>query len=109
MNKKMKAHELIITAIVIAVFAIAVFSAATLAPDRKGSKATGSSVVINLAKADFENKAINTESKVIADNEIPLAEAPAETGVNIPVWSIIVAASVLMMGIVLYEDLVSLF
>ena len=109
MNKKMKAHELIITAIVIAVFAAAVFSAATFAPTEKDSKASGSSVVINLAKVDFENRSVNTDNKVIADNEIPLADAPSETGVNMPMWWIIVAASVLMMGVVLYEDLASPF
>ena len=109
MTRKMKAHELIITAIVIAVFAAAVFTAATLAPSGKDAKAQGSSVVINLAKVDFESKSQNTESKVIADNEIPLAEAPSETGVNMPMWWIIVAGAVLMTGIVLYEDFSSPF
>ncbi|MCR4990709.1 MAG: hypothetical protein K6A38_07600 [Lachnospiraceae bacterium] len=97
MNKKVLAHALTITAIV-----IAAFTAAALTPV-KTNAATHVSSVMNIAKVDFETRT-DTEGKIIADNEIPLASAPEGSDFNITLWIAVVSAATLMSGIVIYEE-----
>ena len=71
MNSKKTAHGLTITAVL-----IAVFIGAALTPARTYTSAPESSATINLAKVDFENRAIRSGLTMIDDNVIPLAETP---------------------------------
>ena len=100
MNKKNLMHVLMIAAIVASTFV-----AAMLTPIDAFAKTTESSSVINIAKVDYESRALLPESKMIADNEIPLAAAPADSNMNMTVWLILVTASVMMTGIVIFENL----
>ena len=100
MNKKILTHGLIITAIV-----VSVFIAASLTADKTYAQTSKTSAVINIAKVDFENRSLHSDSRMIADNEIPLAEVPSQNDINIPLWFLIVGVSALMTGFVIYEDL----
>ena len=75
MNKKMIIHGLTIAAVI-----IATFIAAALTPVKTYAKTPGTSAVKNIAKVDFENRTLKTETKMIADNEIPLAAEPSDSG-----------------------------
>ena len=96
MNKKMISHGLTITAIL-----IAVFIAAALANRGTYSQRTETSAVINLAKVDFENRTAGKGLRMIADNEIPMASEPFESGVNVSLWLIVVSTAAVMTGIVI--------
>lgn len=100
MNKKMITHGLVIIAIVASVFIAASFTA-----DKTYAQTSKTSAVANIAKVDFENRSLHSDSKMIADEQIPLAEMPSQTDMNIPLWFLIVGVSALMTGFVIYEDL----
>ena len=84
--KKMLTHGLMITAIVSAIFV-----AALLTPAKTDTQVQEKSAVVNIAKVDLEN-------------EIPLAAAPVDTGINMPLWWAIVSVSAVMTGLVIYMD-----
>ena len=98
MNKKKITHGIIITAIIAAVFV-----AAALTPAVKEAKASEPSAVINLAKVDFENKIPATGTKMIADNDIPLAATPFESNAGSSLEIVLIMASVLLTGILGFE------
>ena len=91
--------------LLIATIVIAAFIAAIVTPSKIYAKTTGSSEIINIAKVDYENRTQRTESKMIADNEIPLAAAPSETESNMTLWWVVIAASAVISGIVIVDDL----
>ena len=99
MNKKVLVHGLMIITIVIATFIVA-----ALTPDKTYANTGRDTVVANIAKVDYDNRTVYAKEKKIADNEIPLAAFPSEAGANMTVGWIIVAASALMSGIVIYEE-----
>ena len=93
-------HGLLIVTIV-----IAAFIAAVVTPSRIYAKTAGSSEIINIAKVDYENRTQRTEGRIVADNEIPLAEAPSETEPDMTLWWVVIAASAVISGIVIVDDL----
>ncbi len=99
MNKKTIIHAILIAAIV-----IAAFFAAALTPANTYAKTSDSSAVINIAKVDFESRTLHADKR-IADNRIPMASAPLETGMNISVEWIIVAVAAVVTGFIIYVDL----
>ena len=99
MNKKMIRHGLMIAAIVIATFVVA-----ALTPANTSAKANTAAVVTNIAKVDFENRTLYADATRIADNEVPLAAMPEETGLNMTWWWILVSVSVATTGVVIYES-----
>ena len=84
---------------------LAVFAAAALTPAETYAKTSEVSVVNNIAKVDYENRTIHADTKMIADNEIPLAAAPVETGINSSFGWLILAASAIISGLVIQDDL----
>ena len=100
MSKKMITHGLVITAFVIAAFVAAAFT-----PSKTYAKTSEGPAVINIAKIDHENRTLHADSTVIADNEVPLAATPYEGGMNAAVCWAVVAASAIITGIVIFEDI----
>ena len=98
MNKKIITHGIIITAIIAAVFV-----AAALTPAVKEAQAAEPSAIINLAKVDFENKIPVAGTKMIADNDIPLAATPFESSTGNSLELVLVMVSVLLTGILGFE------
>lgn len=95
MNKKKINHGLIITAIL-----VAVFSAAALTPAKNTADADTPAV----ASINIENEAGETGIKMIADNDIPLASSPYESGMDLTAGLILVSLAAIMSGIVFWED-----
>ena len=97
-----------ISAIVLAAFiaavSIPVSASASTGTLSKSNSGISSSSVMNIAKVDFESRSACAGATVIADNEIPLAAAPAEGGINMTWWWVIVIASFVTTGIVIIES-----
>ena len=91
MNKKNFTHGIIITAILVAVFV-----AAAITPADTNVKESQASVI--------ENGASATYSTMIADNEVPLASSPYESGFNVPLWIAIITVSAVLTSVAIYED-----
>ncbi|MBO4890744.1 MAG: hypothetical protein J5574_07105 [Lachnospiraceae bacterium] len=100
MNKRIITHGFIISAIVIAAFIAAAFT-----PVETYAKTSDTGVIQNLARIDHENGMNRSSVKMIPDNNVPLAAVPSEAGINMTLIRIIVAASAIMSGIVIYTDL----
>ena len=100
MNRKMIIHGIMITAIV-----IATFIAAALTPARTYAKTSEASAVANIAKIDYENRTLRQDSRMIADNEVPLAAAPFESTMNMSMGLLILSVSAIMAGIVIFEEI----
>ncbi|MCR5589934.1 MAG: hypothetical protein K6F73_00205 [Lachnospiraceae bacterium] len=96
-----------ISAIVLAAFiaavSIPVSASASTGTVSKSNSGISSSSVMNIAKVDFESRSAYAGATVIADNEIPLAAAPAEGGINMTWWWMIVIASFATTGFVIIE------
>ncbi len=97
-----------ISAIVLAAFIAAVSipvsaSASTGTVSKSNNSGISSSSVMNIAKVDFESRSAYAGATVIADTEIPLAAAPAEGGINMTWWWMIVIASFATTGFVIIE------
>ena len=92
MRRKMITHGLVITAIMIMVF---IAAALTPASSYNNSKAT---TPINLAKVDFGGK-------MIADNEIPMAQTPSEKDNKSTLWIVVIAAAAVMSSVVIFEEI----
>ncbi len=99
MNRKVLVHAIMIAAVVVATFV-----AAALTPANTFAKTSASSAVINIAKVDFESRTLHVDRRVIADSEMPLAQAPSNAGTGMNVEWIIVAASAVVTGIIIYID-----
>lgn len=95
MNKKKINHGLMITAILVAVFV-----AAALTPAKNTTDTDNAAI----ASINLENEADETGIKMIADNDIPLASAPYESGMNLTAGLILVSLAAIMSGIVFFED-----
>ena len=98
MNKKTIIHAIMITAVVITAFV-----AAALTPVKTSAGTREGSAVVNIAKVDFENRTAQKEAVMILDNEIPMAEVPAQEGINMHLWWIVVTVSAVIIGIVMIE------
>ncbi len=99
MNKKIITHILMIAAIVTAVFA-----AAALTPSDTYAKTEKSSGVINIAKVDYENRTVRIQSKAIADNEMPLAAVPSQSGSQSGLEWVILGAVALITIVIIREN-----
>ncbi len=98
MDKRKITHGLLVIAIVVSVFIAAAFTPVDT------YKATGETVTVtNLAKVDFENRTMASDIKMIADNDIPLATTPFETGNHYSLWIIALGVVIVITGVVIYE------
>ncbi len=101
MNTRKMTHGIIITAIVACVF----FAAAFSGTKHITAQPAAASMTANLAKVDMERKAAATQPVIIAENQVPLAEAPANTDNRNTILMIVVAVSAFAAGIVICEEL----
>lgn len=98
MNKKMMIHTLMIAAIIAATFAAALFMSVNTY-----AKTSDRVTVSNIAKVDFETRSLKPV-RMIEDNEVPLAEAPADNNLNMTLGWIVIAVAGVITGIIIYED-----
>ncbi len=93
MNRK-TTHGLMITAIL-----VAVFIAAALTPVKSYKKNAPAGAPVTVASA-----VLSDGSVMITDNEVPLAETPFETDINMTAWLIVVTIAAVISGVVIYVD-----
>ena len=98
MDKRKITHGLLVIAIVVSVFIAAAFT-----PVDTYTATSETVTVTNLAKVDFENRTLASDRKMIADNQVPLAATPFETGNNYSLWIIALGVVAVITGVVIYE------
>ncbi|MBR4573575.1 MAG: hypothetical protein IKO16_01580 [Lachnospiraceae bacterium] len=99
MNKKTITHGLVITVIIAAVFV-----AAALTPAMSYAKEPVAVATVSSSQADQDDPAEKSGAVMINDNEVPLAEAPFESGINMSWWLIVVSLSAIISAVVIFEE-----